>query len=127
MYSDCLRQEMEPFGVHVVTAVTGAVKSNIAATAQGRFKLPEDSYYKLCEPDMQARLVQSQAAGTCPTDVYARDVVRQVLQRNPPHRIYKGRFSTMIWFLLTFLPYSWTSYIMARRFGMVKFKNMLRR
>lgn len=125
MYSDCLRQELAPFGVRVITAVTGGVQSNIAANAQHRFKLSGDSVYKPVEADMQARLTTSQHEGTCPRDEYARDVVLQVLHEAPPKRIYKGRFAWTVWFLITFLPYSWTAYIMARRFGMIKFAKML--
>ena len=125
MYSDCLRQELEPFGVRVITAVTGGVQSNIAANAQHRFKLPANSFYAPVEKDMQARLTTSQHEGTCPRDEYARDVVTQVLYEHPPRRIYKGRFAWSVWFLITFLPYSWTSWIMSRRFGMLKFRKML--
>lgn len=125
MYNDCLRMEMEPFGVRVVTAVTGGVQSNISANAEARFKLSENSIYKPVEKFMVARLNQSQAEGTCSRPEYAAAVVRQTLQTEPPARIYKGKFSSMVWFLFTFMPYSVTAYLMARRFGMVGFKAML--
>lgn len=127
MYLDCLRMEMEPFDVKVVTAVTGGVQSNIAANSSTRFEIPEDSIYRPIESDMVARLQTSQNHGTCPRDVYAKAVVSQVLQPSPPARIWKGKFTTMIWILNAFAPYWLTATIMSRRFGMTKLKAMLQR
>lgn len=127
MYLDCLRLELEPFGVSVVTAVTGGVQSNIAANSAARLTIAEDSLYRPIESDILARLNTSQVKGTCQRDVYARSVVSKTLSRSPPPRIYKGKFASLIWFLNAFLPYWVTAAIMGRRFGMTKLKALVNR
>jgi 1-acylglycerone phosphate reductase len=126
MYSDCMRIELEPFGVKVVTAVTGGVQSNIVVNAAPRFKLIEGTIYENVRSFMEQRLNTSQGAGTCPRDVYARSVVSQTLRSNPPPRIWKGAFATMIRLLNIFAPYWLTARIMSRRFGIDKMKGLLK-
>ncbi|CCG81194.1 Putative uncharacterized protein [Taphrina deformans PYCC 5710] len=127
MYLDCLRIELEPFGVNVVTAVTGGVQSNIAQNGATRFKIAEDSLYKPIEADMRSRLNASQDAGTCSRGVYAKAVVSQTLRTSPPPRIWMGKFSTLIWILNSFAPYWVMARIMSKRFGMDKLKAMVNR
>lgn len=74
-YSDCLRVELAPFGIHVLTIVTGGVISNIARTER---HLPANSVFKAIEPAYQRRLVASQDNGI-DTRTYADQVVHETL------------------------------------------------
>ncbi|ORY81522.1 hypothetical protein BCR37DRAFT_380423 [Protomyces lactucae-debilis] len=122
MLLDCMRIELEPLGVKVVTAVTGGVQSNIVVNATSRFKLLEDTLYAPVRDMIEKRLNTSQSTGTCQRPDYARYVVNLVMRPSPPPRIWKGAFATMIWFLNAFTPYWLIASIMSRRFGMDKMK-----
>ena len=74
-YGDCLRVELAPWGIHVVTVVTGGVKSNIARTKR---ELKTGSLWEGFEQEYQARQVYSQTHGQ-DTGEYAKTVVNQVL------------------------------------------------
>ena len=126
-YLDCLRLEMEPFDVHVVNVVTGAIQSNIAANAAARVDMPKDSLYKPAEQDLLKRMKTSQHAGNTPRPEYVRDVVAKTLKSNPPARIYKGTHAGTAWFLQAFVPFWLTAYLMASRFGMHKLYKLLHR
>ena len=74
-YSDSLRIELAPFGVSVITVVTGGVKSNITRTKR---VLPEDSLYADLEESFKRRQGHSQVVGM-DTTAYAREVVTKLL------------------------------------------------
>ena len=73
-YSDCLRVELSPWNVHIVTVVTGGVKSNIARTDR---QLKPGSLWEGYETQYQRRLKASQERGQ-DTAVYAKDVFQGV-------------------------------------------------
>lgn len=99
-YSNTLRVELAPFGVKVVTIVTGGVQSNIARTER---QLPEGSLYIPLNEEYQRRLKHSQE-GAMPNEAYARSVVSKVLQKSPPKWVWEGNKSWLVWFLDSFLP-----------------------
>jgi len=74
-YSDTLRVEIAPFGVRVVTVMTGGVKSNIARTHR---TLPADSVYLPIADAYASRQGHSQA-NAIPNEQYARSVAEQLL------------------------------------------------
>ncbi|KAL9052112.1 MAG: hypothetical protein Q9206_004435 [Seirophora lacunosa] len=75
-YSGALRVEVAPLGVHVITVVTGGVKSRISRVNRC---LAEDSAYRKMDADYRARQVHSQTVGM-ETRLYAQVVVKQVLE-----------------------------------------------
>ncbi|KAJ9649448.1 NADPH-dependent 1-acyl dihydroxyacetone phosphate reductase [Coniosporium apollinis] len=99
-YSNTLRVELAPFGVKVVTIVTGGVQSNIARTER---ELPEGSLYIPLNAEYQRRLKHSQE-GAMPNEAYARSVVSKVLRKSPPKWVWEGNKSWLIWFVDSFLP-----------------------
>lgn len=126
MYLDCLRIELDPFDVKVVTAVTGGVKSNIAANATPQMTLiSDDSIYQPLQEEQQKRQQVSQVGQSMNTDEYAAGIVQKVLGSNPPPRIWRGNFAFAIWILSTFMPYWVTATIMSRRFGFHKLKKIV--
>ncbi|OCL14686.1 NAD(P)-binding protein [Glonium stellatum] len=101
-YTNTLRVELAPFGVKVVTIVTGGVKSNIARTERS---LPPGSIYIPINAEYRRRLKHSQEAGM-PNEDYARSVVSKVLGRSPPRWVWEGNMSWVVWFASSFLPMS---------------------
>jgi len=107
--------EMEPFGVKVVTVVTGGVKSGIA---RSEIALPAGSIYLPISEDFARRGQYSQEVGM-PTDQYARSVVSQLLPRHPRSLIWQGTGSSLVWFASTFLPYWVMDYYFSWQFNLV--------
>ena len=68
--------ELAPFGVSVITVVTGGVKSNIART---RRVLVDGSLYSGVETDYLRRQTHSQEVGM-EREEYAREVVDKILK-----------------------------------------------
>lgn len=118
-YSDTLRVELAPFGVRVVTVVTGGVKSNIARTKR---EMRGDSIYLPVREEYEERLVHSQAMGV-PNEAYARRVVSQVLVKRPKDRIWEGGKAWLVWFVSTFLPRKVLDVAMTRMFKLWKLRD----
>ncbi|KAI4154419.1 MAG: hypothetical protein LQ340_001689 [Diploschistes diacapsis] len=72
-YCNTLRIELAPFGVHVLTLITGGVKSNIARTER---QLPEGSLYAPFDKQFRRRVTHSQEV-TMKTSVYAEQAVKE--------------------------------------------------
>ena len=101
-YSNTLRVELKPFGVKVVTIVTGGVSSNIARTERS---LPEDSIYIPVNEEYQRRLKHSQESQFS-NEQYAQSVVTQVLKPNPPFWFWEGYGARLVKFADAWLPKS---------------------
>ncbi|OOQ85802.1 putative short chain dehydrogenase/reductase [Penicillium brasilianum] len=107
-FSDTLRVELAPYGVNVITVVTGGVQSRIARTER---TLKPNSLYMPIEEEYNRRVVHSQH-NAMPNEKYARSVVNQVLYGSAPWRwlwpwaqgrkttIWEGHRSWVIWLLV---------------------------
>ncbi|KAK5014452.1 NADPH-dependent 1-acyl dihydroxyacetone phosphate reductase [Cryomyces antarcticus] len=115
-YSNTLRVELAPFGVKVVTIVTGGVKSRIARTER---MLPEGSLYVPIEEEYQRRTKHSQE-GAMPNEAYARSVVSQVLKPSPPKWVWEGNKAWLVWFIDAFLPKGFMDLVFTRMFNLWK-------
>ncbi|KAK7544082.1 short chain dehydrogenase/reductase [Phyllosticta citribraziliensis] len=115
-YSNTLRVELAPFGVKVVTIVTGGIKSNIAREAR---QLPENSYYIPISQEYQRRLTHSQE-GAMPNEEYAKSVVAKVLKPNPPKWVWEGNMAWIVWFATSFFPKTILDSIFWRMFNLWK-------
>ncbi|EEP77759.1 conserved hypothetical protein [Uncinocarpus reesii 1704] len=108
-FSDTLRAELAPFGVHVTTIITGGVQSRIARVDRA---LSPTSLYQPIRDDYARRVTHSQH-GAVPNEVYAKTVVTQILYGSAPWRwiwpwsrgpgrkkwIWAGNKANLIWFL----------------------------
>ncbi|KAB5589601.1 hypothetical protein CTheo_6953 [Ceratobasidium theobromae] len=72
--------------IHVMLVIPGGVKSNIAKNAE--FELPETSLFKAYLPCVLDRIHLSQADGTMPTVQFADGLVKAVLRRGGPPRLF---------------------------------------
>ena len=119
-YSDTLRVELAPFGVNVMTVVTGGVKSNIARTER---TLPEGSPYAAVEVNYQRRQKHSQEVGMN-TEQYAREVVGKILAGDgwiwKRRTIWAGGSATLVRWIILFLGIGsgFWDWIMTRMFGL---------
>lgn len=123
-YSAVLRIEVAPLGVHVITVVTGGVKSRIARVKRS---LQEDSAYKELEDDYRRRQVHSQKVGM-ETDLYAKEVVRKVLEADGwlwrTRTIWAGGSSGTVRWLRWILPDVVSEWVLSRMFGFHKLQGV---
>lgn len=104
-YSRALRLELQPFGVRVMVAMTGTVRSNIASKTHR--VLPADSFYQPVNDVFEKRLTFSQNTATVPTEVYAEKIVTQALKGEgwlggwvgrTPDWYWAGGMANLVWF-----------------------------
>ena len=123
-YSAALRIEVAPLGVHVITVVTGGVKSRIARVQR---TLREDSTYKQLEEDYQRRQIHSQEVGMR-TEAYAKEVVEKVLKAEGwlwrTRTIWAGGSSGTVRWLRWVLPDVVSDWVIARMFGFNKLRGV---
>ncbi|KAL8670143.1 MAG: hypothetical protein Q9168_005308 [Polycauliona sp. 1 TL-2023] len=116
-YSNTLRVEVAPLGVHVITVITGGVESRI-----GRVKrsLGDESAYKKVEGAYQARQTHNQLADM-KANVYAEQVVGQVLHAEGwlwrARNIWAGGNAWTVRLLSWFLPDFATAFVFSRLGG----------
>jgi len=123
-YGNCLRVELEPFNIKVITIVTGGIQSNIASH---RRDLPPNSLYQPMNEDFVTKRQGHSQKRAMPTAVYARSVVAATLRSSPKAWVWSGRMALLTWFVDTFFPRTTFDYFIARMFGLDKFKNLLQR
>ena len=123
-YSAALRIEIAPLGVHVITVVTGGVKSRIARVKRS---LREDSAYKELEDVYQKRQIHSQEVGM-ETELYAREVVSKVLGAEGrlwrTKTIWAGGSSGTVRWMSWLLPPTVYEWIISRMFGFSKLQGL---
>ncbi|KAH7129885.1 hypothetical protein B0J13DRAFT_133032 [Dactylonectria estremocensis] len=109
-YSRALRMELRPFGVRVMVAMTGTVRSNIASRTHRT--LPADSLYMPVNDMFERRLTFSQNASPMDAEGYARRLVTQALKGEgwlggwvgaSPDWFWEGGMARLVW-SITLLP-----------------------
>ncbi|KAK7975833.1 acylglycerone-phosphate reductase-like protein [Apiospora arundinis] len=85
-YSRTLRQELRPFGVRVMVAMAGAVRSNMGNDTVVKGHLPDDSLYARVRHLYEARrgFSQRQTTGPMLTDEFASRLVESALAMEMP-------------------------------------------
>ena len=106
MLSDSLRLELQPFGIKVVDLRTGVVKTNLIANLKEtkRLSLPKSSIYDPAKEVVERALRQEGFENVgMPAEQWARQVVHDLLNKNPPSVIWKGKSARLAW-IATLLP-----------------------
>ncbi|KAH6672339.1 hypothetical protein B0J14DRAFT_483232, partial [Halenospora varia] len=115
-FTETQRLELAPFGVKVVSIMTGFVHTNIFN--QGHtLDLPKNSIYWPVHPQIQARSDGTDVTEKMNADVYADKVVCDLL-RGAEGRIYRGGMSSGARFISTFLPNSMVDKMMIKNTGL---------
>lgn len=107
MFSDALRLEMQPFGVTVCDLKTGAVQSNFFENHKKQVgsSLPEGSIYAPAKAAAERALSGESLDGTgIPSNVWADQVVKDLLKKKPSPKIWRGGSAFLSW-LGTWLPF----------------------
>ncbi|TFY54569.1 hypothetical protein EVJ58_g8784 [Rhodofomes roseus] len=136
-YGNTIRVELAPFHIKVVNVlsrrcirlayadavqiITGAVKSNIAKPRS----LPSNSLYRPMEKLYQERHLNTSQQNATDTDVYAHEVVSEVLKPNPRAWFWAGARTMSAWVVDTFLPRRTFDLIMNKMYGFDTFVAML--
>ncbi|CAJ2511982.1 Uu.00g076070.m01.CDS01 [Anthostomella pinea] len=94
--SRTLRVELAPLGVRFVTLMTGSVHTKLFDNAPT--KLPEDSMYCAVADNVENRDFLKQAQWAEP-DVFAKQVVSDLLRPKPRLDIWRGGMATVAWVL----------------------------
>ncbi|KAF7588345.1 hypothetical protein BBP40_005873 [Aspergillus hancockii] len=102
IYSETLRLEMEPFGVKVVTLMTGVVGTKLFANCANS-DLPEDSLYTDASKEIDDVATGALLKNNMSASVYASRIVDDVIG-GASGMIWRGKFATMDWFLSSYCP-----------------------
>ncbi|KAI1278203.1 hypothetical protein F5Y07DRAFT_361054 [Xylaria sp. FL0933] len=93
--TETLRLELEPFNIKVINLMTGGVRSTFHSNAP-EAKLPPTSLYNVAKEPIEKVMSGADAVnGSDPTH-WADEVVKELSKRNPPHWVWKGKFSTIV-------------------------------
>jgi 1-acylglycerone phosphate reductase len=132
-YSRTLRLELKPFGVRVMVAMAGTVRSQIASKTHRT--LPEGSIYERVRGLFERRLTFSQNNKTEGTDEFARKLVRGALAPEwplllrawfgRPDWFWAGGWAGKVW-LSTWFGEWLLDFVMYRMIGMKQLEGVLR-
>ncbi|KAL2842618.1 IBR finger domain protein [Aspergillus pseudodeflectus] len=94
--TETLRLELEPFGVRVVNLMTGSVRSRFFENAPVPV-LPSTSLYNVAKDTVEEFMSGAETAknATDPEE-WASQVVGDLSKLNPPHWVWRGKFSTIV-------------------------------
>ncbi|KAI1378315.1 NAD(P)-binding protein [Hypoxylon crocopeplum] len=129
MLSDCLRLELQPFGIKVVDLRTGVVKTNLIKNMQQKDNptLPKGSVYEPARAAVEKVLRQEGFEGQgMPAERWAEEVVRDLLKTNPPPLIWKGD-SAFLSRLSTVLPFGMLDGMVKKMIGLDVVEQILRK
>lgn len=100
--SETLRLELSPFGIKVISVMTGTINSNIWEN-QGEFSLPENSLYAPVLSNIQDSATGKSSPKGQSADEYAAKVVGDVLNEANGY-IYRGPMSSVCRIMAGFVP-----------------------
>jgi len=123
-YSTSLRMELAPWGIKVVIAKLGGVKSSISSNATPRLmSLLENSWYQRISEYVIKRSKQSQAHPV-PAEVIAHNLVDEIFKNSPRPVVIWGSHTGRMW-LMKLIPYWLSDFVMSKLFGLLRMKDIL--
>ncbi|KIA75787.1 hypothetical protein HK57_00401 [Aspergillus ustus] len=93
--TETLRLELEPFGIKVVNLMTGAVRSTFHDNAPMP-ALPSTSLYHVAKETVERAMSGANSTDHADPEEWASQVVSDLSRRNPPHWVWRGKFSTIV-------------------------------
>ncbi|KAF4623779.1 hypothetical protein D9613_002174 [Agrocybe pediades] len=97
--SEVLSMELSTLNIKVLHVAPGGVKSHIADNGSSRFQLAPDSMFASYLPMIQKRIATSQGPDSIPSEVFAKEVVKNALKETPPRYMTLGGKATFFQFL----------------------------
>ncbi|KAL2071760.1 hypothetical protein VTL71DRAFT_12995 [Oculimacula yallundae] len=120
LLSETLRVELAPFGVEVITVVTGIVKTEFFNN-QGTVVLPPDSLYLPVQSYINDAATGKEIAnGAMDVSVYARGVVANAMKPKSKLWFWRGGSAWLVWAVTTFGPHLLPDRIFAATNGLNK-------
>lgn len=114
-----LRVELQPFGVHVVLVLPGAIQSNFGRANMDGLNSQNWRLYKEFNDSIEARAGASQGDGATDPKVFARHVVGRVLAPTPPKQIVYGHMAGLL-SALEWAPLWVRDMFFSKRFNIIK-------
>jgi len=105
MFSDHMRIEFAPFGIKVVDLKTGSVHSHFHNNRSDNNALPPGSIYEPAKAETERAISGMHFVDREPLEIWARNVVGDLLVRNPPAQVWRGKSAWTVW-LATCLPHT---------------------
>ena len=93
--ANTLRSELRPFGVNVISVMTGAVDTRTIDHHKEQYVLPANSVYKPIEKQIGARARGDDGVKRLPAAEYAKQVVAEVIKETNGS-IWKGGFAEFV-------------------------------
>ena len=100
--SETWRFELKPFGIKVLTVVTGVVETNFHANFEEP-KLPKGSHYHAIADFIHEKAVSHRAPSVMPVKDYAQQLVAYI-ERGTTGKIWLGGSTSLVKFSMTYLP-----------------------
>ena len=116
-YSNCLRVELAPFGVHVILLQLGTIDTGLGEN----LTVGEDSLYKDATESLEVASDFSSKLGAAEPQAAVKQILDSVLVSNPKPIIYAGSGYFLPWFNGHFMPTWWTDYALTSFFRLDKF------
>ncbi|KAI1419080.1 hypothetical protein F5Y12DRAFT_310574 [Xylaria sp. FL1777] len=92
--TETLRLELEPFNIKVINLITGGVRSTFYNNAPVA-TLPSTSLYNIAKEPVEKAMSGADVNGSDPAQ-WADGVAKELSKSNPPHWVWKGKFSTIV-------------------------------
>ena len=118
MFSDHQRIELAPFGVKVVDLKTGCVKSNFHNNRSDKSRLPDGSIYAPIRTEAERAIRAEHFSQRMDLDVWAEQVVSDLLRKDPPAHVWRGTEAWGTWFWATFAGHTWFDGAYSRMVGL---------
>ena len=115
-FSDCLRVELAPFGVKVITVQPGGITSKLSDNADKDLERFRKTPYGPIQDFIVNRAHASQENAT-PAEVFAKKLVDKLVSEKTPNFIRLGKNSTLFP-LIAKLPRAFTDVLLSQRFGL---------
>ncbi|KUI61930.1 NADPH-dependent 1-acyldihydroxyacetone phosphate reductase [Cytospora mali] len=100
-YGNTLRAELKPFGVRVMTVISGEIQTNILRHDRTRM-LPKDSLFAPLKAAFSNHV--GRTPNTMTPQIYAKAVVQEAMKQKPKAWFWYGPTTSLVWRMETFLP-----------------------
>jgi len=115
--SDALRLEVEGFGVSVVVAAPGGVKTKIREKIPAGFSKRFQIIYKNWDEINKVKNRTMSNEGYAPVDEFAEHLISVITTPKPPAYVVTGVNSYVFKYLIPYLPTCWVDAMFRKKFG----------
>ncbi|KAL2828305.1 hypothetical protein BJY01DRAFT_240960 [Aspergillus pseudoustus] len=116
---ETLRLVLEPFGVRVLSVMTGAVSTNIVSKMTTAFQLSENSIYLPATQEIADRSWGEDFKGGIPADEYAAKIALDI-KNGTTGKIWRAEQAGIVQFAKRFMPASIIDSMMRQKSGLEK-------